>query len=135
MAAFSGPRGLSMNVRELFLNPPEKCPAGRTAYVQSTGNVPLKDRAGDGHRACSLSPFEKEHMEYIPMGPRAGDVLVSSPTATVEYEMSIVPARASRVCPNHDTAIAQARELANLRRLQGRTGGSVHTHSVSGRLE
>jgi len=61
------------------------------------------------------------------MGPRVGDVLVSSPTATVEYEISIVPVRATRVCPHHDTAIAQARELAKDRHVDAWLTDD-HTH-------
>ena len=49
------------------------------------------------------------------MIPQAGDVLVSNPTATVEYEVSIVPAVPDIVCPNHDVAVVRARELARER--------------------
>lgn len=46
------------------------------------------------------------------MIPQAGDILVSNPTATVEHEVSIVPAPPYVMCPNHDSAVAKARELA-----------------------
>ena len=49
------------------------------------------------------------------MAPKKGDVLVSNPTATVEYEVSIVPAPPDVFCPNHDAAIARALELAEHR--------------------
>jgi hypothetical protein len=48
-------------------------------------------------------------------GPQTGDVLVSKATAKVEHEVSIVPAQAHRVCPNHDAAVADAREIAKVR--------------------
>jgi hypothetical protein len=46
------------------------------------------------------------------MKPRAGDVLVSNRTATLEHDVSIVPAAPDLVCPNHDSAVGLAREMA-----------------------
>ena len=47
-----------------------------------------------------------------PQRPPDGDVLVSNPTATVEYEICVVPRPPHITCPNHDRAVAQGRELA-----------------------
>jgi hypothetical protein len=44
--------------------------------------------------------------------PQPGDVLVSNPTATLEHVIGIVPNPPHLVCPTHDTAVAQALELA-----------------------
>jgi hypothetical protein len=49
------------------------------------------------------------------MTPQNGDVLVSNPTATIAHDVSIVPAAPAIVCPNHDTAVAKACELAKER--------------------
>jgi hypothetical protein len=51
------------------------------------------------------------------MTPRIGDVLVSSPTATLEYYVRVVPGPQERICPNHSAAVALARELAKERRV------------------
>jgi len=44
--------------------------------------------------------------------PRDGDALVSNPTATVEHLICIVPRPPHITCPNHDSAVAKGRELA-----------------------
>jgi len=44
--------------------------------------------------------------------PQDGDVLVSNPTATVEYVVGIVPRPPHITCPSHDRAVAQGRQLA-----------------------
>ncbi len=44
--------------------------------------------------------------------PQDGDVLVTNPTATVEYEIAIVPAPPHQTCANHDDAVAQGTRLA-----------------------
>ena len=44
--------------------------------------------------------------------PQDGDVLVSNPTATVEYEICIVPRAPHIICANHDRAVAEGRNLA-----------------------
>lgn len=49
------------------------------------------------------------------MRPQNGDILVSKDSARVEHEVSIVPAATASVCPNHDAAVRQARELAKER--------------------
>jgi len=51
-------------------------------------------------RADDLSPL-----------PETGDVVVSNPSATVDYEVSIVPNR-SRMSARHDVAVAKGQELA-----------------------
>lgn len=51
------------------------------------------------------------------MLPRDGDILVSNPTATVEHEISVVPAHPDVVCPNHDSAVRKAREMASERQV------------------
>jgi len=51
------------------------------------------------------------------MTPRTGDVLVSNRTATLEHDLSIVPGRPDLVCPNHDSAVALAQEMAKDRRV------------------
>lgn len=43
--------------------------------------------------------------------PRDGDVLVSNPTATVEYQVGIVPRPPHLTCENHDVAVAKGRQL------------------------
>jgi hypothetical protein len=44
--------------------------------------------------------------------PKAGDVLVSTPTATIEYYVSVVADPTEITCLNHDAAVAKALELA-----------------------
>jgi hypothetical protein len=51
------------------------------------------------------------------MQPKIGDVLVSRNTARVEHEVSIVPEPAGSVCPNHDSAVSRALDLAQERRV------------------
>lgn len=46
------------------------------------------------------------------MFPRPTDMLVSIRSATTDHEVSVVPARATLVFPNHDAAVAKAHELA-----------------------
>lgn len=48
-------------------------------------------------------------------GPRADDVLVSKVSATVVHEVKILPASSGTMCPTHDAAVAQARELGQTR--------------------
>lgn len=43
--------------------------------------------------------------------PESGDVVVSNPSATVEYVVSIVPDQ-PHLSSNHDTAVAKGRALA-----------------------
>jgi hypothetical protein len=47
-----------------------------------------------------------------PQRPQDGDVLVSNPTATVEYEICIVPRPPHITCPTHDRAVAEGCRLA-----------------------
>ena len=49
------------------------------------------------------------------MTPQNGDVLVSSPTATIAYDLTTVGETASVICANHIVAVARAQELARLR--------------------
>jgi hypothetical protein len=51
------------------------------------------------------------------MIPKDGDILVSNPTATVEHEISIVPKQPEVMCPNHDSAVRKACELASERQV------------------
>jgi hypothetical protein len=51
------------------------------------------------------------------MKPQNGDILVSNPTATVAYDLTTVGETASVACANHTAAVAQAKELARLRRV------------------
>jgi hypothetical protein len=51
------------------------------------------------------------------MWPKPGDVLVSNARATVEHDICVVPAPAHIVCPNHDTAVKRAHELARERQV------------------
>jgi hypothetical protein len=46
------------------------------------------------------------------MTPQRGDVLVSNRTATLEHDLSIVPEKPDLILPNHDSAVALAREMA-----------------------
>jgi hypothetical protein len=46
------------------------------------------------------------------MTPRKGDVLVSNRKATLVHDLSIVPERPDLSCPNHDSAVGLAREMA-----------------------
>lgn len=48
-------------------------------------------------------------------GPRTDDVLVSKVSATVAHEVKILPASSGTMCPTHDAAVAQARELGRSR--------------------
>jgi hypothetical protein len=49
------------------------------------------------------------------MTPQTGDVLVSNPTATIEHCVTIVGESFVETCPNHDSALTKARELARSR--------------------
>lgn len=51
------------------------------------------------------------------MKPENGDILVSNPTATIAYDLTTVGETARVACANHAAAIAQAKELARLRRV------------------
>lgn len=66
-------------------------------------------------RMCEGVPMRIEKAPL--MRPQTGDVLVSNPTATVEYEVSIVPAPPSIVCPNHDSALETGCALARDRQV------------------
>jgi hypothetical protein len=73
------------------------------------------------------------------MHPRDGDVLVSNPTATLEHEISIVPAQPHIVCATHAVAVAKACELARTQRVNAWLTEN-HTHyllleSCRGRTE
>ena len=46
------------------------------------------------------------------MQPKTDDVLVSRWEANVEHEVTIVPEPSGDVYPNHESAVARARELA-----------------------
>jgi hypothetical protein len=61
------------------------------------------------------------------MHPREGDVLVSNPTATLEHEISIVPAQPHIVCATHDIAVAKACELAKAKHVDAWLTEN-HTH-------
>jgi hypothetical protein len=66
------------------------------------------------------------------MEPRHGDVLVSRVAARIEHEVSIVPAAAEIVCPNHEVAIARARELAQARQVDAwLTEDNIHTVKIA----
>lgn len=61
------------------------------------------------------------------MHPRDGDVLVSNPTATLEHQISIVPAQPHIVCATHNVAVAKARELARTQHVDAWLTDN-HTH-------
>jgi hypothetical protein len=46
-----------------------------------------------------------------PRMPETGDVVVSNPSATVDYDVIVMPHRAV-LCARHDVAVAKGRELA-----------------------
>jgi len=46
-----------------------------------------------------------------PRMPETGDVVVSNPSATVDYDVSVVPHHA-HLCARHDDAVAKGKELA-----------------------
>jgi hypothetical protein len=46
-----------------------------------------------------------------PRIPRTGDVVVSNPSATVDYDVIVMP-RHAVLCARHDVAVAKGRELA-----------------------
>lgn len=46
-----------------------------------------------------------------PRTPRTGDVVVSNPSATVEYDVMVMP-RQAVLCARRDVAVAKGRELA-----------------------
>lgn len=51
------------------------------------------------------------------MWPRDGDVLVSKEPARVEREVRIWPETGGLVCPNHDSAVTRAHEMAKQRQV------------------
>jgi hypothetical protein len=51
------------------------------------------------------------------MAPKPGDVLVSNPTATVAYDVSIVDEALLFTCGKYGDALARAKELAIGRRV------------------
>lgn len=46
------------------------------------------------------------------MFPQPADILVSIRSATIDHEISVVPADATLVFPHYNTAVAKAHELA-----------------------
>lgn len=56
--------------------------------------------------------MEPHRPQMEPYRPQDGDVLVSNPTATVEYEICILPRPPHITCANHDRAVAEGRQLA-----------------------
>jgi hypothetical protein len=70
-----------------------------------------------------MSPHPERPREAVAHGalpgapavPRSGDLLVSRPTACVEHRVTVVPAPAVSTCPNHDTAVRRACEMARAR--------------------
>jgi hypothetical protein len=75
-------------------------------YEGSSPSMPHDTSDWDG--GCRHMPLNR----LVVMHPRDGDVLVSNPTATLEHEISIVPARPHIFCATHAVAVAKARELA-----------------------
>ena len=60
-----------------------------------------------------LSQLRAEYFERVSqMHPQSGDVLVSTRSARVEHDISIVPKPSHLTCATYDSAVARARELA-----------------------
>lgn len=51
------------------------------------------------------------------MVPKTGDVLISNRRASVDHDLSIVPAPPHLTCPSRDAAVAAARDLAASRQV------------------
>jgi len=63
------------------------------------------------------------------MRPKTDDVLVSRREANVEHEVTIVPEPSGDVYPNHESAVARAREMATQRHVDAWLTED-HTHFV-----
>jgi hypothetical protein len=63
--------------------------------------------AGGDRRTGSITKREQ-----VVMPPRAGDVLVSTPTATIDHHIYVVAEDTDIACANYEAAVHQACELA-----------------------